>query len=177
MPLYLLTSLSPSLSHSRTHLLQVLVNLRSRDSVCQQDRLKGMLHEHAKKRALRNNYRTRKEFSQDHRILGGNHRGLYGTDLSIFIDSSTVEGIANFEENLRVRDPSKWSTTKLTGKATDMRAGVIPPKDSLLPVSVHTKRPILPLEQHERTGTMWGTERTRKPELGSSLKELGGRLS
>jgi len=43
---------------------QVLVSLRSRDRVCQQDRLKGMLHEHAKKRALRNNYRTRKEFSQ-----------------------------------------------------------------------------------------------------------------
>ena len=144
---------------------QVLVSLRSRDRVCQQDRLKGMLHEHAKKRALRNNYRTRKEFSQKHHLLGGDHRGLHGTDLSIFIDSSTVEGIQAFEENLRVREPEKWYTTKLTGKATDMRAGVLPPKDSLLPVSVHTKRPITLLEPHERTGPMWGTERPRRPEL------------
>ena len=126
-----------------------------------------MLHEHAKKRALRNNYRTRKEFSQKHHLLGGDHRGLHGTDLSIFIDSSTVEGIQAFEENLRVREPDKWYTTKLTGKATDMRAGVLPPKDSLLPVSVHTKRPITLLEPHERTGPMWGTERPRRPELAN----------
>ena len=58
-----------------------------------------------------------------------------------------------------------------------MRAGVIPPHESLLPVSVQTKRSILPLEHAERTGLMWGTERTRKSELSSSLKELGGRLS
>ena len=76
-----------------------------------------MLHEHAKKRALRDNYRTRGGFSQDHRLTGGDHRSLCGDDLSIFIHESTVESIAHFEEHLRVRQPEKWSSTKKLGKA------------------------------------------------------------
>ena len=54
-------------------------------------------------------------------------------------------------------------------QAVDFHAGVIPPHESLLPVSVQTKRAIRPLEQADRTGRMWGTERTRKGELGGRL--------
>jgi len=124
------------------------ISLKSRDQVCQQDRLTGLLQDHAQKRSLKALYRGK------HKLTGGDHRQV---EPSAFMHESTIDQLMKFEESLRDVEPQKWYSTKKLGKSVDFNAGYVNPKESLLPVSKETKRPIRPMEQHEKTGLGWGS--------------------
>ena len=74
-----------------------------------------------------------------------------------FMHESTIDQLMKFEESLRDVEPQKWYSTKKLGKSVDFNAGYVNPKESLLPVSKETKRPIRPMEEHEKTGLGWGS--------------------
>lgn len=114
------------------------INVRSRNTAPQTDRMTGILQDGAKKGSLRKLYRGEKSLT-----FGNNKREAP----SIFMDESTQEGIAKFEDSLREVHRDRWSSTRLTGTAKDFTGGHIPPAESLLENTFEAKRSIAPLTQ------------------------------
>mmetsp|Transcript_13989 Transcript_13989/g.29521 ORF Transcript_13989/g.29521 Transcript_13989/m.29521 type:complete len:265 (+) Transcript_13989:1-795(+) len=92
-------------------------SMLARDKAPQSDRLRGMLHGEASKKAVKHLYRGKKA------LTNGDSRAA---EPSIFMDESTAEGIAAFESSLRTKMPERWMGT------TDFAAGPVRPKENLL---------------------------------------------